>query len=679
MGSKSKSPPPPDTVGAAKAEAAGNKEVAQITAGYNRPTQIDPYGMTTWTFKGKGGTVDPALQKRVADAQRAYDAALKLPTGGGKNNPGAGQDRQRQIDAALANLNAAKAAIGPSMGTADNPRPGDWVQTTTLTPQQQAILNAEQGNDLALQQLASQGVGIAQNVLGKQWNPQGLPAMQGLRGIGASSIPLPSANFRQFQGPQFQGSQMALPTWQGPTGSMPTLQGMPGGAVQGFQGMQGGMAGITGPQGSMPQFQGNTGQVAGITGPQGNVHQLGADTVGMAQNRLNNMQRVQEDPSQFAAQGDQVRDALYNQLTRFNDERFGREEQAERTRLANMGFVQGTAAYDNALREFRRSKDESYSGAANQAILMGGAEQSRLYADMLAGRASNVGLGQAQFGQDQARYQQGLAERQAQFDAGMAGRDQTLEEQMARFQTGLAGRQQVEQEALNRFQTGMAGRDQTLEEQLARFQTGLAGRQQGQQEALDRFQTGLQGRQQTAAEAQQRFEAGMAGRGQTLAESQARQQALAQNYGLGLDERQTAFNANLARQGFNADMAQSQLTADLNRYQMGLGERQAQQQSQMNQQALASQQRQQLFQEQAYARSLPLNEITALMSGSGVTMPQFQGFQPMQAWQGPQLLDAEMARYNAQLGASNAAAAGRGQMFSTLGSLGGTLGAAMIL
>lgn len=735
MGSKSKSPPPPDTVGAAKAEAAGNKEVAQITAGYNRPTQIDPYGQTSWSFKGDAAGQAAIQQQRdqaLAELNRvlAIPKPLFQPRDGGANQQNQAA-WQSQRDAAQAAYNQRIQALGGAMGTPDNPRPGDWVQTTTLSPQQAAILAAEQGNDLALQNLATQGVGIAQNVLGQQFNPnldptikralddnnaeigrineslqrmassgqssdpyfkaltdwrntlQGrsqsyvtqlgqnaLPKLQGVSGIGASQFGIPTANFSGIDLPNFQGSAQGIPQYQGPQGAMPTYQG-PAGNVPQATALGGQVPQFQGPTGAMPTFQGNTGQVAGITGPQGNMPQLGADQIGMAANRLNNMNRVNEDPNQFAQQRQQVSDALYNQLTRFSDQRFAREEAAERTRLSNMGFVQGTAAYDNALKEFRRSKDESYAGAANQAILAGGAEQSRLIGDLLASRQSNIGLGQAQFGQDQARYAQGLQERQSQFDAGMAGRGQTLQEQLAKFQTGLSGRQQVQQEALDRFGAGMGIRELQGQEAGQRFQAQLAGRGQQQSELESLFARQMGSRQQGVQEALNRFQTGMSGREQQLAEAATRQQALAQNYGLGLDERQTAFNAALARQGLAMDRTQAQLQADTNRYQLGLGERQAQQQSQMNQQALAAQQRQQLFQERAFERSLPLNEVTALMSGSGVTMPQFAGFQPMQSWQGPQLLSAELGRYNAQLGASNAAGASRGQNLAALGSLAG--------
>lgn len=138
--------------------------------------------------------------------------------------------------------------------------------------------------------------------------------------------------------------------------------------------------------------------------------------VGLPTNTLSGMRDVNEATNQFQAQGDQVRDALYQQMTRFSGERFGEEERNERNRLQQLGLQEGTAAYQNALQEFRRSKDESYQGAQLASILAGGQEQSRLVADQLAARQSNIGLRQGQFGQDAQRY--GLDQGERQFQAG---------------------------------------------------------------------------------------------------------------------------------------------------------------------------------------------------------------------------------------------------------------------
>ena len=108
MGKKSKAPKAPDYVGAAQAQAAGDLQQAKYQTALDRITQRDPYGSVGWHFQG-------------------YDI--------------------------------------------NNPQPGDWVQTTSLSPQQQAIANAEQYNALHLQNLGSQAIGQASNTLASNFNP----------------------------------------------------------------------------------------------------------------------------------------------------------------------------------------------------------------------------------------------------------------------------------------------------------------------------------------------------------------------------------------------------------------------------------------------------------------------------------------------------------------------------
>lgn len=65
------------------------------------------------------------------------------------------------------------------------------------------------------------------------------------------------------------------------------------------------------------------------------------------------------------------------------------------------------------------------------------------------------------------------------------------------------------------------------------------------------------------------------------------------------------------------------------------------------------------IQQQAYLRSLPLNELNALRTGAQVQSPQFQGYNPSQIGQTP-IMQGAMAQgqanqnaYNAQVGANN--------------------------
>ena len=76
---------------------------------------------------------------------------------------------------------------------------------------------------------------------------------------------------------------------------------------------------------------------------------------------------------------DRSEQALYDRNTQYLDRDFGRREEGLRTRLANQGVVEGSEAYTNAFDDFERGREQSYSGARNDAIAGGGAEASRMF------------------------------------------------------------------------------------------------------------------------------------------------------------------------------------------------------------------------------------------------------------------------------------------------------------
>ena len=116
-GKGSSAPAQPDYVGAAQATSEGNKEAALTTGALNRPTQINPYGQTTWSLK-----------------------------------PGA---------------------------DANNPQPGDWIQTQTLSGNQGKLLDSNEQTSLALGDLATKGVDAASHVLDKSYDASTLPTAAG--------------------------------------------------------------------------------------------------------------------------------------------------------------------------------------------------------------------------------------------------------------------------------------------------------------------------------------------------------------------------------------------------------------------------------------------------------------------------------------------------------------------
>lgn len=76
---------------------------------------------------------------------------------------------------------------------------------------------------------------------------------------------------------------------------------------------------------------------------------------------------------------DQVTDALYGQYTSRLDPRFAQQEADLRARLATQGITEGSEAYDRAMGNFGRERNDAYGSALNQAVAAGGAEQSRLF------------------------------------------------------------------------------------------------------------------------------------------------------------------------------------------------------------------------------------------------------------------------------------------------------------
>lgn len=223
MGKSSSKPKTPDYVGAAKAEGQANLDLAKWQTNTNRVSQSNPYGQSGWSLR-----------------------------------PGADPN---------------------------NPQPGDWQQSTTLSGAQQGLLNNQQDTQGLLS-------GMAKNLAGQQsFSP-----------INASQLP-------------------STPNW----GSL----------------------------------------------------QTGADAYG--------------------AQRDKVSDATYRQATKYYDQRFGQDENALRTQLANQGLQEGSEAWNNAYTRFSQNKNDAYASAADQAVLAGGAEQSRMSDDLIkaltaqgAGRSSEL-------------------------------------------------------------------------------------------------------------------------------------------------------------------------------------------------------------------------------------------------------------------------------------------------
>ena len=136
-------PATPDYTSLAKEQAAGNLALAKYTTEANRVNQVTPYGNIT--YSQNPGTVN----------QSAYDQALQA-----YNQSMAHGGRNKDL----------KAPNIADFTTGNN----TWTATQSLSPAEQAILNAKEG-------LTTGKLGYAQDLLNKAQNGQG--------GVDMSSLP----------------------------------------------------------------------------------------------------------------------------------------------------------------------------------------------------------------------------------------------------------------------------------------------------------------------------------------------------------------------------------------------------------------------------------------------------------------------------------------------------------
>ena len=277
-----KAPKTPDYAGAAQATSEGNKAAALTTGALNRPTQITPTGSQTWSLK-----------------------------------PGADPN---------------------------NPQPGDWIATTSYSPEQQKLYEGQTTAQQGLVNTANSGIG-------------------GLAGLGVG-------------------------------------QGL--GEVA-------------------PSFTGDVSKTA----------------------------------DQFSADRQAISDALYANQTKYLGDQFTRDDENLRSQLLSRGLTEGSAAYDNALRDQQRTQNDAYGTAANYATTQS-AQMQKLMQDALLNSAMT----------QQNLYTQGLS-------GAATEQNQPLNQILA-----LMGGGQVNQPNLQAYgQYGQYQGADMLSAAQSRYNSGLAGAQ----------------------------------------------------------------------------------------------------------------------------------------------------------------------------------------------------------
>lgn len=236
-------------------------------------------------------------------------------------------------------------------------------------------------------------------------------------------------------------------------------------------------------------------------------------------------------------------------------------------------------------------------------------------------------------------------------------------EGLAQSNTGLPGN------TLNQFQNISEDADRfnaEASQALYDKQTMMHDERFGEQEARERQRLASMGLQEGSAaykNAMQEFN-----RNKNEAYQTAGLDSLLKGYDVGTQNLNNQLNARQSNMG----LAQGQYGQDSNNFQLDQSERQAQATSQLNLAQQAAQQRQQEFGEASYKRSLPINEIGALLGGGGVQMPQFANFAPSTPFNAPDMLGAAQAQYNAKMGGHNSSQAQKGGLLGAGAQLGGS-------
>lgn len=463
-----------------------------------------------------------------------------------------------------------------------------FTATTSLTPAQREIQSANEGAQKNLATLAEDQSGKLNTLLGTPIDTKtGIPTAGDRSQL--TSLPQFATTFGASQPVKFGlGDQGSQQTTFGATNPLATAFNT-GGQQQTAFGDAGAISGDIGNFGSQQSTFGNTAALQDQLGGFGDVQ----DQFGQA----GDITRTYGPADDFSSDRGRVEQALYGRL----NPQLDRERANLEQRLADQGIRYGSPAYNKAMDDYNRQANDARLAVTQTA----GAEQQRMM-DMAAQRAGfqnaaqkqayDEALGRGTFANQaqQQKYQQALgsgqftnAARQAAFEQAQARGTFANQAQIAQFGQMLNSAQFKNQAQQQLFAQLQARGAFANDAQARQFQENM---QAGQfsNDALQKMYEQALGRGTFANQAQaQQFQEALQG-GEFA--NQAQQQ----------DFTQAAARGTFANNSLAQEMARRQ--------------------------AIISAQdtaRNQALTEKYQERQEPINEISALLSGSQVSRPQF--------------------------------------------------------
>jgi hypothetical protein len=662
MGTKSAAPPTPNYSQIAQQQGAANVDAARTTAKLSNPNIIGPLGTQRVTY----GTVD----------QAGYDKAMAAFKAAG----GANQQPQYDEYGNVTSTGLAAPTLAQFTSDADTP-----TITQKLFEKPQQTLEAQQDVSLALARLGGKGVEEVQKKFDDPFQYKG-PDIRtdlgntgqiaqgpdlGAYGMAGANVGAQGVNAGPREG-QYGYSQSGPQAGQYgyAQGNIGPQQRATGGPQAGLFGLQQG--GVQGPQ--LQSQLDTSGEVS--RGPQMGQY-------GMAQGGPSGPQLQQSlDTSNLAAMPVNAGMTAQNAIMSRLEPQLQRQRAQRETQLANQGLARGGEAYNAAIQEQQQGENDLRTQAALQGLNLdmsarqqGLGEQqalgsfgnqaalSQFGAGQQSNQAQNAAMAQ-NYAQAQSAAQQGNAAQQQQFNQRVQAGEFGNQAQLASFNANLQNQQAGNQAASNNFAQAQAAAQMRNQAAGQNYQQAMGAAGLQNQAVAQNFQQGQQANQAYNQAVQQNMAMGLTA---AQAQNQASQQLYSQLMGVaGLQNQAVAQNQNAALQ-----QQQAQNAAQAQQFN------QAMQGAQFGNTAA-----QQALQQQLGLYNQPLNQISALMSGSQVQMPQFQGYTGANVAAAPIMAGAQaqdqaaMQRYNAEQTGANSLTGGLfGLGASVLGGGVGSFGA----
>ncbi len=416
MGGGYTPPPTPDYTGAALATNAGNLAMLQQQTVANRPNQSTPWGSINWTQTP--GTPDTS----------AYNQAYQQWQQSGSQGPAP---------------------------TLSQYTPTQWSETQTLTPTEQAAVNAQQQVQLNQSNL---GLGLQGQVQSTMSKPLNLPNVNN----NLASVPGVQSGFSglNYSGP---GVNTNVGTFNPNGPSVDTNYLNPNSYLAGVN-----------------QINQN------FAAPGTNVNtnsQL--DTAGAGSVNLNT-------PQFSNATAQAGANAAYGSATSLLEPQMQEQQQTTQAQLQAQGLTPGSVAYDNAMRDLNNSQSAQLNNLALGAVQTGNTEANQNYQSQLAGYNANLGAQNQAFGQGMGTFNANNAAAGQQFgqdlqgfSAGNTAINQAMQNAMTAYGANQGAQQAYNTAQAQNFSQGQS----TFNTNLNALQAGNAAQGQAYNQALQGYNT----------------------------------------------------------------------------------------------------------------------------------------------------------------------------------------------